>query len=103
MFSVFLPPSRFRSLRRNLGALLRCQLRGPRCATLKPSEPPQRDGMRVLLGIDWFICGWVKCRSFADGLKEDLVRELVRVAGPFFGAVKHNAFSMAGEGLKSRS
>jgi hypothetical protein len=49
------------------------------------------DGVRVELG------------RFADGFEENLMRELVGIARASFGAVKHNASSMARREPKSMS
>jgi hypothetical protein len=68
-------------------------------ATLEATETPQRHSGGILGPSGW----WFRLGRFADGLKKNLMRELVRIAGPFAGAVRHNAFSMAGRGAESRA
>ncbi len=56
--------------------------------------------MGVLGWIGRFHFVRVELGSLADGLKENLVGELVGIAGAFFGAVKHDAYQYGRKGAR---
>jgi len=80
----FLPP-RLRGLCRNLGSLLGRELSGSSRAAFKPTKTTESDSGGVLGCVCWlrFNLVWIVLRRFADGFEEDLMRELVRIAGAF--------------------
>jgi hypothetical protein len=96
-------PARLCRLSRDLGAFLGGELCRPSGTPFEPAEASQRDGVWVLgwIGRGWRLLGRVELWRFADGFEENLMRELVWIAGAFSGAVKHNVLSMAMCGPKS--
>lgn len=94
----FLAPAGLSGLCGNLRALFRRQGRSSRRATLQPSQPSQSHRSRVLFGCG----GRFRLRCFSDGFKKDAMGELIRIAWPCAGAVRHDTSSMTGTEPKSR-
>jgi hypothetical protein len=93
-----LGPAGFGRFSRDLRALLGSQGSSASRAAFQSAKASQLDSGGVL----GFNCGRFSLGPFANGLKKDLVGKLIRVARPFAGPVRHDAFSMTGRGLESR-
>lgn len=84
---------------RDLRTLLRSQGSSTSRSAFEPTKPSQGDSGGIL-GLQ---SRGFRLWAFADGLKENLMSELVRVTGSFAGAVRHYATSMAGRIQESRA
>jgi hypothetical protein len=90
-------PAALSSFSGDLRAFLGTQGSGTRRAPFESSQASKSDGSRVLERLCWRLC----LGEFANRFQKDLMSKLIRITGAFAGAVRHNAFIMAGSGAVS--